>query len=133
MRTTRSRRIVAGATALVVLGAVLTQERLTPTTFHHPRSAAALTFMAILAVLVLGFVPRLPSGGAALGAGIAAGGALAVLVSGVVSQEGVPDPLVSGGYAFNLGDVACVLGDAMFLAAALAFAWHNRKNLRQTI
>ena len=133
MRTTRSRRIVAAATALVVLAAVLADEALTPTPFHHARSAAALVLMAVLAVLVLGFVPRVPSGGAALGAGVAAGGALAMLVSAVVWQQGVPDPLVGGDYAFNLADVALALGDAMFLAAVLVFAWHNRRNLRQAI
>jgi lipoprotein signal peptidase len=131
--TTRSRRIVAAAAALVVLATVLVHEALSPTPFHHPRSAGALVLMAALAALVLGFVPRVPSTSAALGAGLAAGGALAMLVSGLVWQQGVPDPLVGGGFAFNLADIAIALGDAMLLAAVLVHAWNNRHTLRQTI
>ena len=107
--------------------------RLNPTPFHHARSAGALALMAVLAALVLGFVPRVPSASAALGAGLAAGGALAMLVSGLVWQQGAPDPLVGGGYAFNLADISIALGDAMLLAAVLVHAWANRHSLRQTI
>jgi lipoprotein signal peptidase len=56
-----------------------------------------------------------------------------MLVSGLVWQQGVPDPLVGGGYAFNLADIAIALGDAMLLAAVLVHAWDNRRSLRQTI
>jgi hypothetical protein len=133
MGTTRARRIVAAAIAFVVVAAILVHEALTPTPFHHGRSAGALVLMAVLAGLVLGFVPRVPSASAALGGGVAAGGALAMLVSALVWHQGVPDPLVGGGYAFNLADVAIALGDALFLAAVLVYAWGNRHNLRQTI
>ena len=133
MATTRSRRIVAAATALVVVATVIAHEALTPTPLHHARSAGALVLMAALAAFVLGFVPRVPSASAALGGGLAAGGALAMLVSGLVWQEGVPDPLVGGGYAFNLADLAIAVGDAMLLAAVLVHAWDNRHSLRQTI
>ena len=133
MGTTRSRRIVAAAAAMAVLVAVLAHEALRPTPFHHARSAGALVLMAVLAVLVLGLVPRVPSASAALGAGLAAGGALAMLVSGLVWQQGVPDPLVGGGYAFNLADIAIAVGDALLLAAVLVHAWNNRDSLRQTI
>ena len=133
MATTRSRRTVACVAALVVVAIVLVHEALSPTPFHHARSAGALVLMAVLAALVLGFVPRVPSPSAALGAGLAAGGALAMLVSGLVWHEGVPDPLVGGGYAFNLADISIALGDAMLLAAVLVHAWANRHSLRQTI
>jgi len=133
MRTTRSRRLLAAAAAAVVLVTVVVQELLTPTPFHHPRSAGALALMAVLAALVLAFVPRVRSTSAALGGGLAAGGALAMLVSGIVWQAGVPDPFVHGDYAFNLADVAILLGDAVLLAAVLANAWENRHSLRQTV
>ena len=133
MGTTRSRRIAAVTAAFVVAATVLTQEALTPTPFHHARSAGALALMAVLAALVLGFVPRVPSASAALGGGLAAGGALAMLASGLVWEQGVPDPLVGAGYAFNLADVAIALGDALLLAAVVVHAWDNRHSLRQTI
>jgi lipoprotein signal peptidase len=133
MATTRSRRIVACVAAFVVVAIVIVHEALNTTPFHHPRSVGALALMAVLAALVLGLVPRVPSSSAALGAGLAAGGALAMLVSGLVWQQGVPDPLVGVGYAFNLADIAIALGDAMLLAAVVVHAWDNRHSLRQTI
>ena len=133
MRTTRSRRRLAAAAAAGVLAVVVVQEALTPTPFHHPRSTGALFVMAMLAALVLGFVPRVRSTSAALGGGVAAGGALAMVVSGLVWQTGVPDPFVHGAYAFNLADVAILLGDAMLLAAVLVHAWENRHSLHQTV
>jgi lipoprotein signal peptidase len=131
--TTRSRRLLAAAAAAAVLATVVVQEALTPTPFHHPRSTGALAVMAVLAGLVLWFVPRVRSAGTALAGGVAAGGALAMLVSGIVWREGVPDPFVRGGYAFNLADVAIVLGDAMLLAAVVVHAWDNRHSLRQPV
>jgi lipoprotein signal peptidase len=45
----------------------------------------------------------------------------------------VPDPLVRGGVAFNLADVAIAAGDALLLAAALLHGWTNRARLREPI
>jgi lipoprotein signal peptidase len=45
----------------------------------------------------------------------------------------VPDPLVRGGIAFNLADVAIAAGDALLLAAALQHAWTNRTRLREPV
>ena len=133
MRTTRARRMLLAAVALVVVVMVVVHEALTPTPYHHPRSAGALAVMGILAVLVLLLVPRVASTGAAVGAGLAAGGAIAMLVSGLVWQAGVPDPFVGGDYAFNLADIAIVVGDVTLLVAAVAYAWDNRHGLRQTV
>jgi lipoprotein signal peptidase len=66
----------------------------------------------------------------ALGAGIAAGGALGTLVSGV-AWNGVPDPFVRGGIAFNVSDVAIAAGDAILLAAVLLHGWAHRGELRR--
>lgn len=84
MSTTRSRRVVAAAVAGVVLAVVVAQEALTPAPYHHARSSGALALMAVLAALVLVFVPRVRSLSVAVGGGIAAGGALAMFVSGLV-------------------------------------------------
>ena len=133
METTRARRLLAVAAAVVVLAVDVMHELLTPTPFHHMRSPGALVAMAALAALVLVFVPRAGSRAASLGAGIAAGGALGMVVSGLVWSNGVPDPFVHGGYAFNLGDVAIVLGDVLLLSAVVVHAWDNRRELHRAV
>jgi lipoprotein signal peptidase len=126
----RRRRGVAVGAALVVLGAALTHEALTSTPFHHLRSAGVLVLAAAIALALLTLAPRVPSLGVALGAGIAAGGALGTLVSGI-AWNGVPDPLVHGGIAFNVSDLAIGVGDAILLAAALLHGWVHRADLRR--
>jgi lipoprotein signal peptidase len=126
----RRRRAVAAGAALVVLGVALTHEVLTPTPFHHSRSAGVFVLAAAIALALLTLAPRVPSLGVALGAGIAAGGALGTLVSGI-AWNGVPDPLVHGGIAFNVSDLAIGLGDAILLAAVLLHGWVHRADLRR--
>jgi lipoprotein signal peptidase len=126
------RRGAAGLAALVVLVVALTHEVLTPTPFHHTRSAGVLAFAAVIAVGLLALAPRVPSLGVALGAGIAAGGAIGTVVSGL-AWNGVPDPLVHGGIAFNLADVAIVAGDAMLIGGVLFHAWTHRGALREPL
>jgi len=128
-----ARRRVAFAAASGVLALDLGDEMLVPTSFHHPRSAAALALTAVLAFGVLWAVPRVPSRVLALAGGVAAGGALGNLVSGLLWSGGVPDPIVHGGYAFNVADVAVVLGDAALLTTALVVAWDHRHRLRAPV
>jgi lipoprotein signal peptidase len=126
----RRRRGVAAVAALVVLGVALTHEVLTPTPFHHTRSAGVLVLAAAIALALLALAPRVPSLGVALGAGIAAGGALGTVVSGI-AWNGVPDPFVHGGIAFNVCDLAIAVGDLLLLAAALLHGWMHRADLRR--
>jgi lipoprotein signal peptidase len=123
---------VAAAAALSVLGADLLHEALTPTPFHHARSPGVFVLAVALAVVLLAVAPRVPSAGVALGAGIAAGGALGTAVSGV-AWNGVPDPLVRGGIAFNISDVAIGVGDAILIASVLVHAWTHRARLREPV
>ena len=91
---------------------------------------------ALIVALVL-LVPRLPSNAAAVGAGIACGGALGNLVSLLAWREGVPDPLVfvgaTSGVAFNLADVFAVCGDALLLSTVLLLGVQRRGALRESI
>jgi len=89
-----------------------------------------LVVAGLLAAALLALAPRVRSRGIVLGAGVAAGGALATFVSGL-AWGGVPDPLVRGGVAFNLADVAIAVGDALLLGAALLHVWTNRTRLRE--
>ena len=127
------RRLFAAAVAASVLIIDLTHEALAPTPFHHPRAPAALLLIAVLALAVLAAVPRAPSLALSVAGGVAAGGALGNLASALVWRAGIPDPLVHGGYAFNLADVALVLGDAALLTTALVVAWDHRQRLREPV
>jgi hypothetical protein len=115
-----------------VVGVDLVHEALTPTPFHHVRPAGVLVAAAAVGVVLLALAPQVASLGVALGAGIAAGGALGTAISGV-AWNGVPDPLVGGGIAFNLSDVAIGAGDALLIASVLVYAWTHRSRLREPI
>ena len=128
----RRRRGVAAVTALVVVAVALTHEALTPTPFHHVRPTGVFVLAAAIAVALLVLVPRVPSLAAALGAGLAAGGALATLVSGL-AWNGVPDPFVHGDIAFNVSDLAIALGDVILIGAVLLHAWVHRAELRRPV
>jgi hypothetical protein len=82
----------------------------------------------VLASALLILAPRVGSRAVSLGAGIAAGGALATLAG--LAWSGVPDPLEHGGIAFN---VAIGLGDALLIGGALWHAATHRERLRERI
>jgi lipoprotein signal peptidase len=132
--TTARRRRLAVCAALVVLAADLLYALLAPATpFQHERSPGVLALAGVLAAALLTLAPRVPSLPLALGAGIASGGSLGTLVTGIAWSNGVPNPIVGGGVAFNLADVAIAAGDALLVAAALAHAWAHRGRLREPV
>lgn len=99
------RRGLLVGTAVVFAAADLLHKAVTPAEFHHARTPyVALVMGALIAALVI-LVPKLPSNVAAVGAGIACGGALGNLVSLLAWKQGVPDPFVvvgaTRGLAFN--------------------------------
>jgi hypothetical protein len=124
---------VAFAAAALVLTATLAHDAIAPSRLSHPRPPLVLIGAGVLAAGLLALAPRLGSLVVSLGAGIAAGGALATLVSGVVWVGGVPNPLLRGGIAFNAADVAIAVGDALLLGGALFHAWTNRARLREPV
>ncbi len=138
MGNVRSRRLVAVGIALAVGAADLLEKAFDGGALHHPRSAGAIALMAAVALGLLAIVPHVPSWPVSLGAGVAAGGALGNLVSGIVWwSRGVPDPIVvrgaAGGVAFNLADVFLLVGDALLLSAAAVHALRNRERLRHPV
>lgn len=131
------RRTLLVCTAISFAAIDLVHKSLSPTNFHHARAPFVVVVMlALVAALVL-LVPRVPSKAAAIGAGIACGGALGNLVSLLAWSRGVPDPLVvmgaRRGLAFNLADVFAVTGDALLLSAIVLHGVRHRAHLRQPV
>ena len=93
--------------------------------------------MAALVAALVVLVPRISSNAAAIGAGIACGGALGNLVSLLAWSQGVPDPLVlegdAQGLAFNLADLFALSGDLLLLSAAVVHGIRHRERLRERV
>jgi len=123
---------LALAAAAVVVAATLADDLLQPSRLSHARSPIGLAVAGVLAAALLVLVPRARSRAMSLFGGIAAGGAVATLVAGV-AWRGVPNPLVRGGVAFNLADLAIGAGDALLIGAALLYAWRNRGRLSEAV
>lgn len=123
--------------ALVFAAIDLLHKTFNPTDIHHARSSFVAIVMGAVVVALVLLVPRVPSNAAALGAGIACGGALGNLVSVLAWSQGVPDPLlVAGathGLAFNLADVFALVGDALLLSAVVVHGVRQRDLLRARI
>ena len=124
-------------TAFACAAADLVHKVLTHAEFHHARAPyVAIVMAALICALVL-LVPRLPSTAAAVGAGVACGGALGNLVSLLAWDDGVPDPFVvvgsMHGLAFNLADVFAVGGDGLLLSAVILLGMHRRATLRAPV
>jgi lipoprotein signal peptidase len=131
------RRGLLVGTAVVFAAADLLHKAMTPAEFHHARTPyVALVMGALIAALVI-LVPKLPSKVAAVGAGIACGGALGNLVSLLAWEQGVPDPFVvvgaTHGLAFNLADLFAVTGDSVLLSAVILLGLQRRAALRDPV
>jgi len=104
---------------------------------YHARTPIAALLMLVLIVGLVALVPRISSNAAAIGAGVACGGALGNFVSLLVWSEGVPDPLVVATatqlIAFNLADVFALTGDAVLLSAAVIHGLRHREQLGQRV
>jgi lipoprotein signal peptidase len=125
------------STALVFASIDLLHKAFVPADIHHARTPYVTLVMAALIASLVILVPRLPSNAAAVGAGVACGGALGNLVSVLAWTQGVPDPIVvvgtTRGLAFNLADLFAVGGDALLLSAVVLQGLHRRANLRARV
>ena len=133
----QTRRAIIICTALAFAGIDLVHKLLTDAEFHHARTPYVTLVMGALIVSLVVLVPRLPSNVAAVGAGIACGGALGNLVSLLAWAQGVPDPFVivgaTHGLAFNLADLFAVGGDALLLSVVVLLGLQRRTALREPV
>lgn len=93
------------------------------------RSPVVYVGGVLLAGALLALTPRVGSRSVSLGSGLAAGGALATVLSGIAWRGGVPNPLTRGDIAFNVADLAIALGVVLLVGGALAHGWRERDRL----
>jgi lipoprotein signal peptidase len=130
----QARRLLLVCTALVFAAIDLVHKSFAYAEFHHARTPYVTLLMGALIAALVVLVPRLPSNIAAVGAGIACGGALGNLVSLLAWSQGVPDPFViagaTHGLAFNLADLFAVGGDSVLLSVVILLGLQRRAALR---
>jgi lipoprotein signal peptidase len=124
---------LAAAVAVGVVAATVAHDALAPSRISHPRSSALLAGAVVVAAALLLLAPRAGSLAVTLGAGAAAGGALATALTGAAFAGGVPNPLAAGGLAFNLADVAIGAGELLLVVGVLRHAYRNRHRLREHV
>jgi hypothetical protein len=133
----RLRRALLVATAISFASIDLLHKLFDHAEFHHARSPLTAVAMAALVTALVVLVPRISSNAAAIGAGVACGGALGNLVSLLAWSQGVPDPLVlageTQGLAFNLADLFALSGDVLLLSAAVVHGIRHRERLRERV
>ena len=123
---------------LLILGAVaLTAADLAVKAVHpidgDPRSAGFVVLAVGIAAAIAVLVPRVPSRALACAGAVAAAGAMSNALSALLWSGGVPNPIVAGGIAFNVGDLYAVFGAAALIGGAVTFALRNPSLLRQPL
>src|SRR2546430_16911816 len=96
LRQVNLRRALLVGTAISFASVDLLHKSLAAADYHHSRSPFIALIMAGVIVALVPLVPRISSDVAAVGAGIACGGARGNLVSFPSRSHGVPAPLVIG-------------------------------------
>jgi lipoprotein signal peptidase len=133
----QTRRAILVSVAVVCAAIDLTHKSLSDAEIYHARTPYVTLVMAALIAALVMLVPRLPSNVAAVGAGVACGGALGNLVSLLAWANGVPDPIVvagaTHGLAFNLADVFAVSGDSLLLGVVVLLGLQRRTALRERV
>jgi len=131
------RRTLLVCTAVSFAAIDLVHKSFASAEFHHARTQFVALIMAAVIVALVILVPRVPSNAAAIGAGIACGGALGNLISVFAWSQGVPDPLVvegtMHGLAFNLADLFAIAGDALLLSAVVLHGMRHRARLGESV
>jgi hypothetical protein len=125
------RRLLLAVASL--LTAVDLGQKATAPVYGHPRGAVYLLVATAITVMLVLFVPRVPSRALAVAGGVAAAGAFGNLVSALVWRGGIPNPIVLGDLAFNIADLCAVLGAIALVLGAVAFGLRHPALLRQPI
>jgi lipoprotein signal peptidase len=125
------RRLLVGV-AVMLAAADLAQKASAPV-YGHARGIAYVLVAAALTVLLVVFVPRVPSRALAVAGGIAGAGAFGNVASALAWRGGIPNPIVVGEIAFNVADLCAVTGAVTLVVGCALFALRNPALLRQPI
>jgi hypothetical protein len=101
----------------------------------HDRPTLYVLAGGVLSLGWAGAVALTGSGSIAFAGGVVLGGAAGNLLSFALwpSLSGVPDPILAGGVAFSLGDVAVVVGFALLVPAVLVFRTRRSASLAESV
>ncbi len=101
----------------------------------HDRSGLYVAGVAAGSLVWAGAIALTGSSSIAVAGGVVLGGAAGNLASIALwpSLPGVPNPIVAGGIAFNVADIAVGLGLVLLLATTLVFAARNRERLFEPV
>jgi hypothetical protein len=122
---------------LIVVASLLTAadlgQKASAPVYGHPRDVGYVLIAAAITVMLVLFVPHVPSRALAVAGGVAAAGAFGNLVSALVWRGGIPNPIVVGEVAFNVADLCAVGGAVALVIGCALFAVRNPALLRQPI
>jgi hypothetical protein len=95
----------------------------------HDRPTRYVVAGAVLSLGWAGAIALTRSSSIAFAGGVVLGGAAGNLLSFALwpSLPGVPDPILAGGLAFSLGDVAVVVGFALLIPAVLVYGMRRAR------
>lgn len=136
---TRPVGLLLGAAAIVVaLDLVQKQQAISERgagVYLHDRPLRYVVAGAALTLGWAGAIALTRSVAMAVPGGVVLGGAAGNLISFALwpSLPGVPDPIVAGGFAFSLGDLAVAIGLLLLVPATIAFTRRNRARLFEPI
>ena len=103
--------------------------------FAHARAGRDVLVVGVVSVAWVAAILLTRSPSIAAAGGVLAGGAAGNVLSLALwpSVRGVPNPLLAGGVAFNVADLAVAAGLLLLLASTAAFAVRNRERLRDPV
>ena len=127
------RRVLLIALVAAPLALVDLAQKATEPVYGHPRGLGYALVALVLCASIFAFVPRVPSHVLAIAGGLAAAGALGNLVSALAWRNGVPNPIVGGGIAFNLADVWTLAGALALIGGPTVHALRHSGALRQRV
>jgi hypothetical protein len=123
---------IAPAVTVAVLDLTIKKLVATQASDVHQRSPGWSLLMLVLLVVVLALVV-LPSRLAAFAAGIVAGGIVGNVAWAVRHREVVANPIVVGGFAFNVADLFVLAGAPLLVVALARVAIKNREHIDRLV
>jgi len=124
--------LTLGVTATVLAAADLAVKAAAGAGAIDPRSMLYVTVVVGLSVVWVGAIVLTRSPAMAVGGGVLAGGALGNVAS-LAFWPGVPNPITTASFAFNLADVSVLVGFLAVSACSLRLVRVERARLNEPL